>query len=93
MRNATEVSLDFTLFRNNRRKGGTNTRLNKEAVDHIVAVLLPYYKELRLMKSGERADFIIFLFEKALKEKMPDYIFSWSEENTHKKDMFNAPFE
>lgn len=71
------VDAEFQLFRSTRPKGGTNTRLNRGAVNHIVTFLLPYYPQLKYMRSGERADFIVYLFEKALKGKMEDYIYSW----------------
>ena len=68
---------DFQLYKLSRRGHGANHRINKNAIHHLVTNLLPYYPQLGVMKAGERADFIIFLFEKALKEKMTGYKTSW----------------
>jgi len=68
---------EFKIFRLTRDGQGVNHRINKNAIHHIVTVLLPYYPFLGPMKSGERVDFIIYLFEKALKDKMEGYLTSW----------------
>lgn len=83
---------EFKLFRSTRSNRGTNTRLNSNAVSHLVTVLLPFYPCVRDMSAGERADFIIFLFEKALKDKMPDYKFSWEVEKNENISNLNVPF-
>ena len=75
-----DVEQEFSLFRSTRSSGGVNTRINRGAVNHIVTFLLPYYPQLKYMKTGERTDFVIYLFEKALKGKMPDYQISWEAE-------------
>lgn len=87
-----DLSYEFKLFRLTRNGEGSNHRLNKDALHHIVTTLLPYYPQLGQMKSGERADFVLFLFEKALKGKLPDYVTSWEAASTGKNTETNPIF-
>lgn len=87
--NKLNLYMQFKASRGVNKGEGTIVRTNVKVLNHVCAALSPYYPEISIMNRSEKANFLVFLLEKSLIDRLPDYVESWNWQQSPSGAPFN----